>query len=126
MGSKQDYYEESTHGADYTIIYKKYTLEDITDDAYTMSSDVTLPEPDNTPSDETIALIATVKEVLAYKGLGYPSETARESILAALAKAEENPTEAAGVALSTALEAYYTTTDIVRPETGKKYTFTAV
>ena len=119
-------YEESTHGADYTIIYKKYSLEDITDGAYSMSGDVTLPEPDNTPSDETIALIATVKEVLAYKGLGYPSETARESILAALAKAEENPTEAAGVALSTALEAYYTTTDIVRPENGKKYTFTAV
>ena len=119
-------YEESTHGADYTIIYKKYSLEDITDGAYSMSGDVTLPEPDNTPSDETIALIATVKEVLAYKGLGYPSETARESILAALAKAEENPTEAAGVALSTALEAYYTTTDIVRPEDGKKYTFSAV
>ena len=119
-------YEEETYGAGYTIVYKNYSLEDITDGAYSISYDTSLPEPDNTPSDETIALIATVKEILAYKGLGYPSETARESILAALAKAEENPTEAAGAALSTALEAYYTTTDIVRPENGKKYTFTAV
>ena len=119
-------YEESTHGADYTIIYKKYTLEDITGGAYTISGDISLPEPDNTPSDETIALIATVKEILTYNGIGYPSEAARELILAALAKAEENPTAAAGTALSTALDAYYGVTDIILPEDGKKYTFTAV
>ena len=32
-------YEESTHGSDYTIIYKNYSLEDITDGAYSFAPD---------------------------------------------------------------------------------------
>lgn len=31
-------YEESTYGYDYTIVYKNYSIEDITDDAYTYST----------------------------------------------------------------------------------------
>ena len=123
-------YEEDTYGINayggYNIMYKNYTLEQITDGAYSISNDTTLPEPDNTPSEETVALIATVKELLAKNTIGYPTEAAREAILAALAKAEENPTAAAGTALSTALDAYYGATDIILPEDGKKYTFTAV
>ena len=119
-------YEEETFGAGYTIVYKNYSLDDITDGAYSISHDTSLPEPDNTPSEETVALIATVKELLAKNTIGYPTEAAREAILAALAKAEENPTAAAGTALSTALDAYYGVTDIILPEDGKKYTFTAV
>ena len=107
-------------------MYKNYSLDDITDGAYSISYDTSLPEPDNTPSEETVALIATVKELLAKNTIGYPTEAAREAILAALAKAEENPTAAAGTALSTALDAYYGATDIILPEDGKKYTFTAV
>lgn len=30
------FYEESTHGADYTLVYKPYTLEQITDSLYTL------------------------------------------------------------------------------------------
>ena len=34
-------YEEETHGAGYTIVYKNYTLEDITDGAYSIQADDT-------------------------------------------------------------------------------------
>ena len=119
-------YEESTFGADYTIVYKNYSLDYITDGAYTITDDTNMPEPDNTPSEETIALIEEAKALLVYTGLGYPSGNARETFETAIATAEGNPTEAAGTALSAAIEAYLTTNDINRPENGKTYTFTAV
>ena len=126
-------YEESTHGADYTIVYKNYTLEQITDGAYSISSDTTLPEPDETESEETKALIvdakallADAKELLANEGIGTPTGSARAALEAAVAAAEASPTAAAGTALSTAIDSYYGATEIVVPEGGKTYTFTAV
>ena len=119
-------YEESTHGADYTIVYKNYTLEQITDGAYSISSDTTLPEPDETESEETKALIADAKKLLANEGIGTPTGSARAALEAAVAAAEASPTAAAGTALSTAIDSYYGATEIVVPEGGKTYTFTAV
>ena len=121
-------YEESTYGADYTIVYKNYTLEQITDGAYSISSDTTTPEPepDETESEETKALIADAKELLANEGIGTPTGNARAALEAAVAAAEAKPTAAAGTTLSTAIDSYYSATEIVVPEAGKTYTFTAV
>ena len=119
-------YEEETFGAGYTIVYKNYSLDEITDGAYTISYDTTQPDTDNTPSEETKALIEDAKELLTYKGIGTPTGDARTALEDAIAQAEANPTAAAGIALSTALDAYYGATEIVLPEAGKIYTFTAV
>lgn len=119
-------YEEETFGAGYTIVYKNYSLDEITDGAYTISHDTTQPDTDNTPSEETKALIEDAKELLTYKGIGTPTGDARTALENAIAQAEANPTAAAGIALSTALDAYYGATEIVLPEAGKIYTFTAV
>ena len=119
-------YEEETYGAGYTIVYKNYSLEQITDGAYTISGDITLPETDQTVSEETKALIVEAKELLQFKGLGYPTGDARSTFEAAIAAAEANPTEAAGITLSTAIDAYYSATEIELPVAGKIYTFTAV
>ena len=119
-------YEESTYGADYTIVYKNYTLEQITDGAYSISGNAALPDTDEEESEETKALIEDAKAVLAYKGVGTPANEARAALKAALAAAEANPTAAAGSVLSVALDAYYAETEIILPEAGKVYTFTAV
>ena len=94
--------------------------------AYTISGDITLPETDQTVSEETKALIEDAKAILAYKGIGTPANEARAALKAALAAAEANPTASAGSILSVALDAYYAETEIVLPEAGKTYTFTAV
>ena len=121
-------YEESTYGADYTIVYKNYTLEQITDGAYSVSNstDTPEPEPDETESEETKALIVDAKALLAHEGIGTPTGSARAALEAAVAAAEAKPTAAAGTALSIAIDSYYSATEIVVPEDGKTYTFTAV
>ena len=123
-------YEEDTYGINayggYNIMYKNYTLEQITDGAYSISSDTTLPEPDETESEETKALIADAKKLLSNEGIGTPTGSARAAFEAAVAAAEASPTAAAGTALSTAIDSYYGATEIVVPEGGKTYTFTAV
>ena len=66
------------------------------------------------------------KELLANEGIGTPTGSARAALEAAVAAAEASPTAAAGTALSTAIDSYYGATEIVVPEGGKTYTFTAV
>ena len=121
-------YEESTYGADYTIVYKNYTLEQITDGAYSVSNSTETPEPepDETESEETKALIVDAKALLAHEGIGTPTGSARAALEAAVAAAEAKPTAAAGTALSIAIDSYYSATEIVVPEAEKTYTFTAV
>ena len=58
--------------------------------------------------------------------MGYPGTEPREVLAAAIAVAEENPTEAAGATLEAALDAYMGTTDVVLPADGEKYTITMV
>ena len=76
--------------------------------------------------ENTVALIAAAKELLAIEGLGYPAAAAREALQAAIAVAEEMPDANAATALQAAINAYYAAKEIVLPEAGKAYTFTAV
>ena len=120
-------YEESTHGADYTIQYKNYSLETITDSAYTIIERTPEVGPeDGEPSEETIALIATAKEILEITGIGYPAESPRATLKAAIEAAEANPTKSEGSKLEAALQAYIATEDVVLPSDGKTYTITMV
>ena len=119
-------YEESTYGADYTIVYKKYTLEQITNNRYSVLKGEDLEELPDQPSDATIALVAEAKNLLKKKGVGYPNATPREVLQAAIEAAEENPTATAGAALETALDTYLGTTDVQLPADGEKYTITMV
>ena len=119
-------YEESTYGADYTIVYKKYTLEQITNNRYSVLKGGGSGEQPDQPSNATIALITEAKNILKKKGVGYPNTDPREVLQAAIEAAEENPTAAAGVTLETALDTYLGTTDVQLPVDGKKYTITMV
>ena len=74
-------------------------------------------------SDETKALIASAKEILAKEGVGYPSSSARSTLSAAITKAEANPYQGAAVALQSAIDAYYASTDVVKPVADGKYAF---
>ena len=119
-------YEESTYGADYTIVYKNYTLEQITDGAYSiLRNEEPEVEPEG-PSDATIALVAEAKELLGNAGIGYPAEAPRATLQAAIDVAEANPTASNGSKLEVAIDNYIGTTEIILPEAGKTYTITAV
>ena len=77
-------------------------------------------------SDATLALIVEAKDVLTIEGLGYPAATPRATLQAAIEAAEAAPTAEAGTVLEAAIAAYYAATEIVLPEAGKTYTFTAI
>ena len=119
-------YEESTHGAAYTIIYKNYTIENITNGAYSIAKSKEPEVEPEGPSEATIALIAEAKELLHNSGIGYPAESPRATLQAAIAVAEADPTSSNGAKLNVAMDDYITATDIILPQAGKKYTFTAV
>ena len=119
-------YEEETYGAGYTIVYKNYTIEYLTDGAYSIiKGEEPEVEPEG-PSEETIALVAEAKELLSLTGLGYPAEAPRATLQAAIDVAEADPTASNGSKLEVAMDSYITAEDIIRPEAGKTYTFTAV
>ena len=119
-------YEESTYGADYTIVYKNYTLEQITNNRYSVLKGSEPGEQPDQPSDATIALITEAKELLKKKGIGYPNTAPRETLQAVIETTEENPTATAGATLEVALEAYMGTDDVLLPSDGEKYTITMV
>ena len=119
-------YEESTYGADYTIRYKNYTLEQITNNRYSILRGKEPGEQPDQPSDATRALITEAKELLKKKGVGYPNAAPRETLKAAIEVAEVNPTTAAGATLETALDAYLGTADVQLPTADHKYTVTMV
>ena len=90
---------------------------------------VTVTEPEQPVVDEaTVALVATVKEALEAcpTTVGYPAEAPRAALKAAVDAAEAAPTTEAGVALEAAVADFYASTDIILPEAGKAYTFTAM
>ena len=123
-------YEEDTYGINayggYNIMYKNYSIEQITNGKYTVLKGKEPEAQPDQPSDATIALVAEAKNLLKLKGVGYPGTEPREVLAAAIAVAEENPTEAAGATLEAALDAYMGTTDVVLPADGEKYTITMV
>ena len=77
-------------------------------------------------SEATLALIVEAKDVLTIEGLGYPADAPRATLQAAIETAEAAPTAEAGTVLEAAIAAYYAATEIVLPEAGKTYTFTAI
>ena len=78
----------------------------------------------NIPADEnTLALIESAKVLIEKEGLGYPSATAKATFQEAIDAAEANPTAAAAAPLQAAMNEYYATSDIVRPEADKVYAF---
>ncbi len=123
-------YEEDTYGINahggYNIMYKNYSLEQITNGKYSVLKGREPGVQPDQPSDATIAMIAEAKELLKKKGVGYPTTEPRETLQAAIAVAEENPTENAGNTLEAAIEAYLGTTDVHLPADGEKYTITMV
>lgn len=91
-----------------------------------MTISIVDPPSATDPSDETLALIETAKDILDGVGVGYPADAPRQTLQAAIATAEANPTAAAGTTLQAAIDAYYASTDIVRPTSGATYAFVAV
>ena len=123
-------YEEDTYGINayggYNIMYKNYSLEQITNNKYSVLKGREPGTQPDQPSDATIAMIAEAKNLLKQKGVGYPTAEPRETLQAAIAVAEENPTENAGNVLEAAIDAYLGTTDVQLPADGEKYTITMV
>ena len=123
-------YEEDTYGINayggYNIMYKNYSIEQITNGKYSVLKGREPEAQPDQPSDATIALVAEAKSLMKIKGVGYPNAQPREVLAAAIAIAEENPTEAAGATLEAALDAYLGTTDVALPADGEKYTITMV
>ncbi len=123
-------YEEDTYGINayggYNIMYKNYSLEQITNGKYSVLKGREPEAQPDQPSDATIAMVAEAKSLLKLKGVGYPATEPREVLAAAIAVAEENPTESAGSVLEAAIEAYLGTTDVQLPADGEKYTLTMV
>lgn len=91
-----------------------------------MTISIVNPPSATDPSDETLALIETAKDILDGVGVGYPAEAPRQALREAIATAEANPNAAAATPLQTAINAYYASTDIVRPTSGATYAFVAV
>lgn len=91
-----------------------------------MTISIVDPPSATDPSDETLALIETAKDILDGVGVGYPAETPRQTLREAIATVEANPNAAAATPLQAAINAYYASTDIVRPTSGATYAFVAV
>ncbi|MBQ7819720.1 MAG: C10 family peptidase [Bacteroidales bacterium] len=73
--------------------------------------------------ENTLALIASAKELKNKTGIGYPNETERATLQSAIETAEANPTAAAGETLQSAIDAYYATTNVQMPTAGTTYSF---
>ena len=120
-------YEEETYGAGYTIVYRNFSLEQITDSLYQISGDITMPTPDfeSTVTD----LIVKAQQLLSLEGVGYPKadDEGRDALAEAIATAEsEEPSAATITALQSAIETYCSITDVELPVAGKAYTITVV
>ena len=95
------FYEESTFGADYTLVYKNYTLENITDDAYTYDPTVTYPDYVGTSVREQVDQF--FENSNGY--VGSPDLSKKPAIDDMVTAYEANPTEEAYQEILTALNA---------------------
>lgn len=90
-------YEESTYGADYTIVYKNYTIEQITDDNYEYDSSVTV---------DGILLSGIDQKAEGLESgtmVGQPKDNAVDDVQQAIATFKENPTQENYDAVNTAI-----------------------
>ena len=76
--------------------------------------------------EKTVAYVATVEEIYALEGVGYPGEAPRAALKEVLDAAKAKPTTQARLDLEVALAKYIKTDDITLPTNGEKYTLTFV
>ena len=76
--------------------------------------------------EKTVAYVATVEEIFALEGVGYPAEAPRAALKEVLDAAKAKPTTQARLDLEVALAKYIKTDDITLPTNGEKYTLTFV
>lgn len=91
------FYEESTYGYDYTMVYKKFSLEDLTDSTFTLAAE----SPALRAAMLTEAAEGLVAGLTVGKAVGMPTDlTAAQT---ALATVQSNPTYATYAALNKAI-----------------------
>ena len=76
--------------------------------------------------EKTVAYVATVEEIYAKEGVGYPAEAPRAALKEVLDAAKAKPTTQARLDLEVAVAKYIKTDDIILPTDGEKYTLTFV
>ena len=76
--------------------------------------------------EKTVAYVATVEEIYAKEGVGYPAEAPRVALKEVLDAAKAKPTTQARLDLEVAVAKYIKTDDIILPTDGEKYTLTFV
>ena len=76
--------------------------------------------------EKTVAYAATVEEILALEGIGYPGEAPRVALKAVIDATKAKPTTQARLDLEVALADYIKTDDITLPTNGENYTLTFV
>ncbi len=108
-------YEESTYGRDYTIVYKNYSIEYITDTAYSYNAEVDR----NTIFEETSAIQTKVDELCKCTGtnVGNLTENGAAGIRAAFERYKANPCQTAYETLNAAIAA----AESVEIEAGRNY-----
>ncbi|MBO5720480.1 MAG: exo-alpha-sialidase [Bacteroidales bacterium] len=72
---------------------------------------------------DAIEMVEEANSVLSLGGIGYPNAIAKAALRSAVEAVEADASAANVTALASALETYYTTNEIERPQAGKTYTF---
>ena len=106
-------FEESTYGRDYSIIYKNYSLETITDSLYVYDEDVTA---DDIVRDGFEEKLDDIREYIG-KNVGNIKETSAPAIEKAGMQYLEKPSKVAYEAFNQAVQA----AELVEIESGKYY-----
>ena len=109
-------YEESTFARDYTIVYKNYTIEHITDNRYTYCDDPNLPKA--YISEKVVG--QKVTSAFAGKAcksiVGVPNANLRKSVEKVAKKAQKRATVDAVAKLNKSISK-----TVIKPVDGKKY-----
>ena len=111
-GFSQDYYVYCDAPQE---LWAKWILEEVAAEP--------APEPTPEPDAEVLELL---QALLSLEGVGYPNDAARAEFQAAIDAYTANASSDNYNALSTALNAYYATSEVVLPTDGKYYSITAV
>ncbi|MBR2476013.1 MAG: metallophosphoesterase, partial [Bacteroidaceae bacterium] len=99
------------------------TSASFTTDPVTANADYVANFTEEGDNANTVALIASAKELKNKTGVGYPNETERTTLQSAIDAAEANPTASAGTTLQSAIDAYYATANVQMPTAGTTYSF---
>lgn len=97
-------YEESTYGFDYSIIYKNYSIEHITDGKYSYDSTVNRNDYVKEGVAASIDEKISASQQFVVKTVGCLTEEGQSTIEEAKKKYEQNPTDENYVALNAAVD----------------------